>query len=67
MDAPRIRIRRHSDEWRQVVAYAEARLTYHRKQLEAEGVSVEKVPAIRARIAELNALIDANREDTPNE
>lgn len=67
MDFPRIRIRAHSDEWRQVVAYIEARLKYHRQQLEAEGVSVEKVPAIRARITELKALIDANREDTPNE
>lgn len=67
MDFPRLKIRAYSDEWRQLMAYVESRLKYHRQQLEAEGIPVEKVPAIRARIAELKALIEANREDTPNE
>jgi len=60
MDSPRIRISRFTNEWRQIVAYVEARITNHRQQLESEMISLDKVPAIRARIAELKALIEAN-------
>ena len=61
MDTPVIKIRRNSPEWEQILAYAESRLAYHRQQLESESVPSEKVPALRARIAELRALVGANK------
>lgn len=61
MDAPMIRINKASDEWNQIVAYVEARLAQHAQQLASESVPLEKVPALRARVAELRALIEANK------
>lgn len=62
-----IRIGRHSNEWRQVRAYIEARLSEHRRSLESSLTPVEKVPALRARIDELKLLLKANPEEQDHE
>lgn len=60
-------IRRHTSEHAALVAYIESRLTVHRTQLESDAHPVEKVPGIRARIAELKTLLSQLNEEHEDE
>jgi len=61
------KIRRGTAEHSALVEYVDARLTSHRSQLESTDVPMEKVPALRARIAELKTLLSQLNEDRTDE
>jgi len=66
-DIPPIKIPKSSLAWAEIEGWCQARLTKYRSQLESEMVPVEKIPAIRARIAELKALLNSTAEDLPHD
>ena len=66
-DIPPIKIPKSSLAWAEVEGWCKAHLSKYRIQLESEQTSVDKVPAIRARIAMLKALLNSNAEDLPND
>jgi len=67
MEFPPIKIDVHSHEWRELRAHINARIAYHREQLESPAVSIEKIPSIRARILELKSLVKANPQEKDHE
>lgn len=60
-------IRRDSPEYDALVSYISGRLTTHRNQLESTSIPLDKVPELRARIAELKTLLSQLTEDYRNE
>lgn len=60
-------IRRYTPEYAALVAYIDGRLTTHRNQLESTDVPMDKVPALRARIAELKTLLSQLNEESNDE
>ncbi len=61
------KIRRGSAEHESLSSYVQSRLTMHRQQLESTDVPIDKVPALRARIHELKALLDNLDEEIRHE
>lgn len=51
-------IEKHSNTWRSVESWATDRLTKYRHQLEVNGKSELEYAQLRAKVAELRALLD---------
>lgn len=60
-------IRRNTPAYDALMSYVEERLNSYRRQLESTDVPLEKVPALRARIAELKSLHQSITEEDRNE
>lgn len=60
-------IRRNTIEHAALTAYIEERLTKYRSQLESADHPLDKVPGLRARIAELRSLQQSINEESPDE
>lgn len=57
------KIEKHSQTWRTVEVWATGRLDQYRKRLETEGRTELEYAQLRARIAELCALLNLPTED----
>jgi hypothetical protein len=62
-DSATIHVRKTSLEWEEISRWANVMLKKYRIELESESHSVDKVPALRARISLLKTLLNSNADD----
>lgn len=65
MTAP-IKIKKSSDEWKEIERWCGDKLKEYRLKLENEGIPLESVPALRAKISALKSLLNSTVEDSEN-